>query len=169
MVNNYIDVVSSSTTDELKDIYLYRFLDYNEEFVKCCYNELIQNRGISSDELKSDIERISAQSTYNIVRYMKSNGRTEREIRKALNHYGIVDCDDVLEIIKDEEKEEKEKQINNQIIGGIGLLIFVLIVYYIGYEFTLFNSVPISELLMVIGGGLTIIGIIRKLLINFYT
>ena len=166
MGNNYIDIISRYSTDELKDIYLYRFLDYKDDFVRCCYNELIQNRGVSSDELKTDIARISAQSTYNIVRNMKSNGRTECEIKKALEHYGIVDVDDVLEIIENEERDEKEKQINNQILGGIGLFTFVSIVYYIGYEFTWLHFIPVSEILMVVGGVITIVGIIRKLLIN---
>lgn len=90
MDENYSNVIGSLSTDELKDIYLYRFLEYNEDFVSSCYIELTQNRGVTPDQLDTEIKKLpliicimlfvisdyrvrqkaKSKDTWNIIEYM---------------------------------------------------------------------------------------------------
>ena len=166
MDENYSNVIGSLSTDELKDIYLYRFLEYNEDFVSSCYIELTQNRGVTPDQLDTEIKKIASYNLYNVVRNLRLSGKTESEIKRYMEHYRIHDYDEVLGEVQEAENEEKKKELNNQIIKGLVLCGVVLLFYCFGYEIMLFHLIPVSSILLVVGAGITIVGLVKKSFID---
>lgn len=170
MANNYGDVISNKSTEELKSIYLDKFLDYQENFVKECYEELIRRR--CKTEIDDVVNQRKSQVVDNvaeITQKLQNEGRTKKDIERFLIRYEISsdDTQRALDNISWEEKYSKWSKIENGIIVGPIIVGIVLIMDYCGYVIVIKGyNIPISTLLLFFGAVWFIAGLVAKMYLS---
>ena len=162
MQNNYN--IKDLSTEELKHIYLHDFIKYTDDYVQCCHDELIHNRGIGENELTNELQKIASGDGLQYALRLHANGMSEGDIIRFFQHCGFSNIESIMDSYRDEIKETKKKKANEQIIGGIILMAFVLILNYLGYEIFWFNIIPVSNIVLIIGGILIATGSIKRIL-----
>ena len=161
MTNNFTNVIATKSTDELMDIYINKFLDYQEEFLQEVYKELTQTRGISEMEMEAAINKESVYLKDNYMDMTHSlyrQGRTSNEIMRFFQRYGLssVNIDEIRESIDEVNKEKKRSEYTSKMTIGAFLFIACFVIRWAGYD-VLYHKVPVTWLLIL--GGAILVGI----------
>ena len=170
MGNQFQETISRMSTDELKVVYLDKFLDYQEPFVQECYHELISRRRVSKEWLQEMINSRKMQYDNDLVsaaRLLHDEGKSVNDIQRIFDHYGISQdrSANAIDFISEEVKNSKWEKIENGILIGPLIVLIVFLLDYFGYVVVIRSiiPIPISYPLAFVGAVWFVMALIRKI------
>lgn len=145
MTLEFTEIIKAKSTDELLDIYVNNFLDYQEAFIQQVYEELTHARGVNDTQLRMAITQgreLSKNDYLSMGRVLYRQERTRSEIERFFSRYNLStkEIDKLCEQLDEETRVAKNNDYMSQMLGGAFLLVLCLIIYMLGYKIVYIGS-----------------------------